>query len=194
MNDLLTLLAEPFEPKHISWKEEWRTIPGFEDRYEASSCGRVRTFFINNSRRARVEPLYLKGWVDRNGYRIHALYCRNNRKNCQLHRLVATVFLGESNLDVNHRDGDKLNNRIDNLEYCTRADNIYHSHYVLGKQMGESHPNVKLTDDQVAAIRLLLEQGVKQRVIAERFGVRQSYISSLKTGRIRRIRTKDGAK
>jgi hypothetical protein len=49
------------------------------------------------------------------------------KKNYGVHRLVMRAFVGESSLDVNHIDGNKLNNKLSNLEYCTRKDNIAHS-------------------------------------------------------------------
>lgn len=93
--------------------EEWRQIPGYEGLYEVSSYGRVR-----NSKTYRI----LKHWTTF-GYLMVGL---SGRKKFYVHRLVAETFIPniEKLPQVNHKDEDKTNNRVDNLEWCTAKYNI----------------------------------------------------------------------
>ena len=95
----------------------------------------------------------MKGSVDRCGYIkiiIHG-------KNVLVHRIIASVFiLNPNNLEqVNHKNGIKTDNNVDNLEWCTRSENLIHA-YKIGlekKQTGESHHAHKLTNDNVKYIK-----------------------------------------
>ena len=99
--------------------EYWRTIPSFPV-YSASNYGRIR-----NEGTGRIMHVY----VDTRGY-LSLTLRRDGRQIIQrVHRLVAEAFLGgpHPELDVNHIDGDKTNNCIENLEWCTREENIRHA-------------------------------------------------------------------
>lgn len=104
---------------------EWRPIPGYEMNYEVSDSGWFRR--VNDNRPLKV-------FITRGGYGRVFLYKNSVRKSYFAHRLVAKAFLGEppaSTSQVNHKDGRKLNNAVDNLEWCTQSENIKHS-YVTG--------------------------------------------------------------
>jgi len=102
---------------------------------------------------------------------------------------VAEAFLERPSPDhdeVNHRDGDKLNNQSKNLQWVTRSENIRHSVQVLGNvplpidNRGEKHGQSKLTDRKVRQIRKLSTTGkYTQAELAEMFGVMQSAISRI---------------
>ena len=103
--------------------EEFRDIPGYEGMYEVSNLGRVK-----NVETGRI----LKPGKDRYGY-LKVVLCKNGtRKTIKVHRLVALTFLPNPNNypEVNHRDEDKTNNTVDNLEWCTRD---YNNNYSLAK-------------------------------------------------------------
>lgn len=126
--------------------EAWKGIPGYKGLYEASSFGRIRSVdgkvthsHRHGVRRWRGRILKPKGCKDFNttGYRV-SLYKDNESKDWLVARLVAITFLGASDLTVNHKDGDRLNNRIDNLEWLSLADNIRHG-YASGL-----YPSVKV--------------------------------------------------
>ena len=95
--------------------EEFREVVGFEGLYEVSNLGRVR-------RNGRI----LKPWKNRKGYLHVDLYKNGIRRKALIHRLVAQTFLpNPQNLPmINHKDEDKTNNSIDNLEWCDAKYNI----------------------------------------------------------------------
>ena len=99
--------------------EVWKPVIGYEGRYEVSSLGRVR----------RVKDGSLLRFSDSHGYKRVCLYAgsRRSAKRFHVHRLVAEAFLGPPVPDageINHKNEDKADNRVANLEWCTRAYNV----------------------------------------------------------------------
>lgn len=114
--------------------EVWKDIPGYEGIYQASTLGRIRTCegkTTNNKRykTRRWKSRILKGRGDcpRTGKRVN-LWKDSKPKDYLVARLVAATFLGppEEGYTVNHIDGNRMNNAIENLEWLTLADNIRH--------------------------------------------------------------------
>ena len=108
------------------------------------------------------------------------LSMRGRQKTCEVHRLVATAFIenpfGKS--EVNHKDGDKRNNDVGNLEWVTRSENVKHSYEKLPRKQHDHFHQVKLNEQIVRDI--LVAEGSNTE-IARRFGV-----SDVMVGRIRR--------
>lgn len=108
-------------------EEVWKVIPDYPD-YEVSNLGRVRRIY------------YLDGSMTQSGYKAVRLSYNGVQKTKNLHRLVAEMFLEKPDTDeklvVNHIDGDKSNNCVDNLEWITQKENVWHARDILGKQMG----------------------------------------------------------
>lgn len=104
---------------------EWRPIKGFEGLYEVSNIGNVRS--LNYRRTGEIKILRL--YKNNNGY-LKAVLCKDG-KQCtkKVHRLVANAFIPnlENKPQVNHIDGNKQNNAVSNLEWCTILENIQHS-------------------------------------------------------------------
>jgi hypothetical protein len=124
----------------------------------------------------------LKGYVDARGYRKVAI----KGKDHAWHRVVAKALIPnpEGKPEVNHIDGDKLNNHPSNLEWVTREENIQHS-FSMGlhkNHSGERHPCTKITDDGVKVIREMSGLGWTQNTIAALTGVSQPYISKICRG------------
>ena len=96
--------------------EEWRTIPGWEN-YQVSNAGRVKSIHGN----------IIKQREDRTGYlRVNLRRGRKKQKTIRTHRLVALAWLGEPPTpehQVDHKNGDRQDNRVENLEYVTRREN-----------------------------------------------------------------------
>lgn len=114
--------------------EVWKDIPGYEGIYQASTFGNIRTVdgkITSNKRYAtrRWKSRILKGRGDNynTGKRVN-LWKNGKSKDCLVARIVATTFLGfpPEGFTVNHIDGNRLNNHIDNLEWLSLADNIRH--------------------------------------------------------------------
>lgn len=97
--------------------EIWKPIKGYEGLYEVSSFGNVRNAKTKNIKSTSK---------DKRGYLMIELYKDNIRKHKYVHRLVAKTFIPKEqwNESINHKDENKQNNRIDNLEFCTMVENI----------------------------------------------------------------------
>lgn len=104
-------------------EEIWKDIAGYEGLYQVSNLGNVKSFFDNNGKR---RDHILSGGNDTDGYKLVLLYKDKKRSTKRVHRLVAEAFLpNPDNLpQVNHKDEDKSNNCVDNLEYCSLLYNI----------------------------------------------------------------------
>lgn len=102
---------------------EWKPIKDYEDLYMVSNTGLVKRIkFINGKHNFEQERL-LKPILNKDGYMFVRLCKDGKAKNKRIHKLVANAFLGESNLQIDHIDGNKQNNRLDNLEYVTPKEN-----------------------------------------------------------------------
>lgn len=173
--------------------EEWRDIPGYEGRYQASSLGRIRS--SRNWKRSIAGHVLAPG-ANPDGYLFVTLWrgAIEKGKGWRVHRLVALTFIGPcpKGLQVNHIDCDPANNRPGNLEYVTCRENIHHAKR-LGRlkrrigpnpaRQGDKSPSAKLTSDDVLTIRQSLLNGVKGTVLAERYGVTSAAITSIKLGK-----------
>lgn len=119
-------------------QEIWKDIPGYEGIYQASTLGKIRSkegktthSTRHGVRRWQSRIIQPKSCPDQRitGYRV-TLFKDKIGKDYLVARLVCATFHGnkiDTDLTVNHKDGDRLNNRIDNLEWMTRADNIRHA-------------------------------------------------------------------
>jgi len=111
--------------------EIWKDIKGYEGVYQVSNYGNVRSLkkWDLNKRAFIDATTFIKPTDNGNGYDIVGLRIIAKRKNFYVHRLVAETFLDNPMglKYVNHKDYDKKNNCVDNLEWCTQKDNIAHS-------------------------------------------------------------------
>lgn len=109
--------------------EEWRDIKGYEGLYKISNIGRVKSYqtFGNNQKIGREH--FITPTLTTNGYYRVELIKDNQRKTHRIHRLVAFAFLPnpENKPYINHIDGNRLNNHITNLEWCTQKENNEHA-------------------------------------------------------------------
>lgn len=115
-------------------QEIWKKIKDYPN-YEISNLGRVKAlkYYSNIHKKYYDRELILKEKTNRFGYKFVSLSNKFGRKSKAIHRLVAENFIENKNnyKEVNHIDGNKNNNKVDNLEWCTRQYNVLHS-YRLG--------------------------------------------------------------
>lgn len=106
-------------------KEEWKDIKGYEGLYKISNLGRVKSLPKHAGRSYRKERI-LKNSIDKDGY-IKVTLCKNNKTSfLSIHRLLAIAFIPNPNNfpQINHKDENKQNNNLNNLEWCTCKYNI----------------------------------------------------------------------
>lgn len=174
-------------------KEEWREIAGTDGLYEVSNKGRVRSKdrIINKFNGSVVcahrfkgqilSPFFTgKGYLKGQGY----LTVNINHKRRKVHRLVAEAFLcnPEKLPQVNHKDGNKQNNSVENLEWCTNRHNVLHAVEKGLRLKGEEMHNAKLNSETVLFIREKYICGDKEhgaKPLARRFGVSPATIRSI---------------
>lgn len=173
-------------------EEIWKGIKGFS-RYMVSNLGRVKTKdYIQSPCHCRPNGACIKGKIlktpiDTNGYKIVRLYCDGKNVKAYVHRLVAEAFIPkiQNKNYINHIDSDRTNNNVSNLEWCTPKENVHHCKK-NGRAVyysGSSLPYSILNELKVKEIKRLLNDGVLQKDIANKFGVSTSCIHSIKTGR-----------
>lgn len=102
---------------------EWKPIKGYEGLYEVSNDGRIRRLRFTNGSHDFEKVRECKQTLNTWGYMTVNLSKNGKGNTKRVHRLVANAFLGESNLQIDHIDGNKQNNRLDNLEYVTPKEN-----------------------------------------------------------------------
>lgn len=153
--------------------EQWRPVP--KSDYEVSDLGNVRNVTTGTMRKFRVNP---------GGYLACNLQVAGIRKTVRIHCLVAEVFLGSrpNGMTINHCDGNKKNNRAENLEYVTIAENLRHAKAVGLSPRGSRKPLAKLTDEAVRSIREEVSAGTPRRELAARYGVNRRTIGHVING------------
>ena len=146
--------------------EVWKPIAGYEDAGHVSNLGRFR------GKSGKIRD----GYSSNSGYKRVALYSNGTRTNVSLHKLIAMTFCDgyEDGLIVNHKDGDKLNNQADNLEWATISENAKHGYNALGRQ--PTRHWIKVPDSEISAIMKRRDNGETYKSIAEDYGVRQEAI------------------
>lgn len=187
----------PQIPEHDKIEgEEWRAIPGFEDLYAVSNLGRVMNIARGPSRRPGrilkgmwMPERYPDGRCRRSGGYINMALLRGGKAvRRSVHFLVAESFLGPrpNGHEINHRNGIKTDNRVDNLEWVTRGDNIRHAVAMglhrFGRVRGEQHGMAKLRLNQVVEIRSLKLSGMSSKEIALRFGIGRTQVDRIVSG------------
>lgn len=181
-------------------EEIWKDIPGYEGKYKASNLGRIKsldrkfefdTWILNQHMKAPVLRKRTKTVIGKiktlsnggHGYKVCNLGLKNLNS---VHRLVAMAFINntENKRCVNHKNGIKADNRVENLEWATYLENLVHAHKTgLNKNHGNSHFQSKLTKKDVQHIRDEYFYNDKKhgiiKTLAIGYGLNQSVVSNI---------------
>lgn len=111
--------------------EIWKDIPGYEGLYQASSLGNIKSlkFQCNLTGKKYPREKILKQKIDKWKNKRVELWKNGEHKTWLVHRLIGITFLGipKEEITINHKDGNRLNNKVENLEWCSIKDNIRHA-------------------------------------------------------------------
>lgn len=158
-----------------------KDIKGFEGRYTISNLGIVRSLLTNQ---------IMKPYITNKGYaRVNLRYAKSrDYKSFLIHRLVAMNFLPNPHnfKEINHKDCNRLNNKLDNLEWCDRFYNIKYA-FLKGKasNKGVRNPNAKLNENDIIAIKAMIKTGrFFYTDIARLFKVSSSTIEGIANNKI----------
>ncbi len=158
------------EMKNIQWKD----VKGYEGLYKISENGDV----MSSNYKQSNKPGLLTPSVTGIGYVFYRLAKNRKRKCFYAHRLVAEHFISKHSqpetLEVNHLDGDKTNNQISNLEWCTHSENVKHS-FDSGLRITaykKHYGSRQLTEEEVVKIREVYKnENIKMSHLAKKYGV-----------------------
>lgn len=158
--------------------ELWHEV---SEHYHVSTFGRVKSF-------CKGKVKILKLFVDTDGY-LYATFSMHGKKiKRKIHRLVAQAFIPnpDGKPQINHIDGNKMNNHVSNLEWCTSTENNRHAVKIGLMKSGEEFPDAKLTNEQVAWCRRVYISGDKEfgtNALARKLGVSRSAMYLLLKGK-----------
>ena len=166
--------------------EEWRAVVGYEGRYEVSSLGRVRSLPRTERSAAgwsRAYPGVTLRQDTRRGYKAVFL-CTGiaaRQRRVQVHRLALEAFVGPCprGMECCHGNGDRADNRAENLRWDTRRQNALQRTEHGTAPAGEAHHNTFITEECVRTIRSRVASGEQQRAVARDMGLGDSLVSNI---------------
>jgi len=169
-------------------EEVWKSVIGYEGIYEISSIGNLKSLNRKIKHRTKKgfaikKELILKS-TNSNGYKLFILSKDGFSSSVSVHRLIAKAFIPnpKNKPQVNHINGIKTDNRVENLEWCTNSENVNHAINtgLIVLRKGEGSRNFKLTDSIVLEIRRLYESGsFTQKHLAHKYSVCKKTISNI---------------
>lgn len=175
-------------------EEIWKTIKGYEGIYEVSNLGRVRsldrTYKLINGYPQTIKGRIMSQFNTKDGYKGIRLRTRTDRKSFKVHRLVAQVFIPnpENYPFVNHKDEDKHNNHVDNLEWCTPKYNLNYG-TVIERLSAKHHNHPKLSKpvEQLTIEGVIIKTYPSIKEAARQLGLHAQNIGQCCRGKYRHV-------
>ena len=162
-------------------QEIWKNIKGYEKLYQISNYGRIKSkekyvkTGIKNSVKVKRKEKILKNQINKNGYNYIFLSNEGKKKHMLIHRLVAEAFIPnpENKPQVNHIDGNKSNNYVDNLEWCTASENEIHAYKFLNKRKNNGNKG-KLGKENAKAKIVLQINKYTNKILNKYYGISEA--------------------
>lgn len=165
--------------------EIWKDIPGHENSYRVSNMGNVCSVDRIDHTGRRRKSVSLKPTITYKGYLTVHTCLYGKSRSWFVHKLVLMTFVGPcpDNNQINHKNGDRKDNRLTNLEYVTPHENSMHA-FKYGRRRsnltGDKHWSAKLVANEIKAIRLLYGSGKYTQIdLADIFHVGQGHIGKI---------------
>lgn len=154
--------------------ENWKRIQGYEGLYEVSDKGRVRDL------KGNIKPMY----KNNKGYLCLSLYVSGRTYHPTIHRLVAKTFIENPNdySQINHKDCNKLNNEITNLEWCNQRHNYDEGMKTFQYSKNENHFYAKLKNSDIPMIYNLYKLGFTRITVSRIFNINPSSLEAIEKG------------
>lgn len=166
--------------------EIFKPVIGYDGIYEISNFGKVKSL-ARKGKGSRNTDIILSPGMGGSGYYFVYLCKNGTNKMFMIHRLVAINFLDnpENKREVNHINGIKTDNRLENLEWVTPSENILHGIRlgIMNTAKGSQKKNSLFTEDEVRKIKIRLNNGEIGFRIAKELGVDKGVISSIRRGK-----------
>lgn len=163
--------------------EQWISIIGYEGLYMVSDLGRIKSIFREvkglGGKTHFFPEKFLSFKIDKFGYHRVQLRKNSSAKNFSVHRLVAIHFIENPNNlpQVNHKKGDKSDNRKSELEWCTASQNKKHSYDELNhvRMRGERNGMTKITPQIIAAVKESYLESKSFSITGKKFGISNTH-------------------
>jgi hypothetical protein len=171
--------------------EVWKDVVGLEGYYQVSNIGRIksvpRKVIRGRGGVYQIEEKLINPSINSDGYLTGSFSVNKKKYFYKAHSLVAKAFIGErlNGYEVNHKNGIKTDNRLENLEIITKSENIKHA-FRLGLNIpnrGEKNGNSKYTKEQAIAVKRMTKEGKTEGQIKKDLNCSFDFIRDIRKGR-----------